>query len=461
MDLTNEQKDIISETSKRIEVQAGPGTGKTTLSIEYAKANISSRILYLVYSEPSKRAARGRFPSNVEVHSSHSFAFHEIGVLYDTKLINNIKVHHILERFPDIEEKQDDPAAFAFSVLGLIESFSLSAISEFEDLGIEGEAVEYAKTFFEESVTPESTTPISHDILLKLYYIFNEDLTAKYDIIIIDEYQDMTPVVSGLVSRFEGRILMIGDNNQRIYGFRGGRGLISGERPIKKSLTYSFRFGTEIALMANVILWKMKNISPEDYMLTGVGNDEIVESISGQRTFISRTNATLIEAAISEHRKGNKVYINGGVSGVKKEAVDIYNLMIGNKEAIKNPWIKKFKNYYSFKVYAQNSGDMEAKYVVNLIDKYGSDFGDVLKVLDIVSCGSAEGAPTILTTAHKAKGLEWNSVEIADDFADLYSKADKLKNDVDVEELNLLYVAVTRGIRELKLNKDLLRLIGE
>lgn len=48
----------------------------------------------------------------------------------------------------------------------------------------------------------------------------------------------------------------------------------------------------------------------------------------------------------------------------------------------------------------------------------------------------------MITTAHKSKGLEWDNVELSDDFPDPYFN----KND---EEKRLFYVAMTRAKKNL------------
>ena len=63
-----------------------------------------------------------------------------------------------------------------------------------------------------------------------------------------------------------------------------------------------------------------------------------------------------------------------------------------------------------------------------------------------------------LATAHKAKGLEWDFVSLYDDFT-----ADPLSPDLDPgkrdDELNLLYVAVTRAMKILAINSLVLQIM--
>ena len=63
---------------------------------------------------------------------------------------------------------------------------------------------------------------------------------------------------------------------------------------------------------------------------------------------------------------------------------------------------------------------------------------------------SKNKADVILSNVHSSKGLEYSSVILGNDFMLL----DKITDDT-FEELNLIYVAVTRAKNNLFLNEDL------
>jgi superfamily I DNA/RNA helicase len=67
----------------------------------------------------------------------------------------------------------------------------------------------------------------------------------------------------------------------------------------------------------------------------------------------------------------------------------------------------------------------------------------------------------VLSTAHKAKGLEFPIVILADDFLPRSSDSplEQLSLDEHRENLNILYVATTRATKELILNMDLFYLL--
>jgi ATP-dependent exoDNAse (exonuclease V) beta subunit len=54
-------------------------------------------------------------------------------------------------------------------------------------------------------------------------------------------------------------------------------------------------------------------------------------------------------------------------------------------------------------------------------------------------------ADVVITTAHKAKGREWDGVSLAGDF--------KHPDDMDSDELRLLYVSVTRARKHLDITQ--------
>jgi len=70
-----------------------------------------------------------------------------------------------------------------------------------------------------------------------------------------------------------------------------------------------------------------------------------------------------------------------------------------------------------------------------LVEEFGVD--TILKALAHMT--PERDASVIVSTAHKAKGREWPTVLISDDFAA------KIKAEASAEELRLLYVATTRA----------------
>jgi DNA helicase-2/ATP-dependent DNA helicase PcrA len=86
----------------------------------------------------------------------------------------------------------------------------------------------------------------------------------KMDIILVDEYQDTNEIQHLLLRYVAGeraRVTVVGDPDQTIYEFRGARPdfILSrfGEefgQPLEQTLSYSFRYGHRLALLANHLI---------------------------------------------------------------------------------------------------------------------------------------------------------------------------------------------------------------
>jgi F-box protein 18 (helicase) len=87
-------------------------------------------------------------------------------------------------------------------------------------------------------------------------------LDYDYDVIMLDEAQDASPVMWSVVKNQDacGKIL-VGDPNQEIYGFAGAKNAMDAaaaatpaEHLTRRTLSVSFRFGPEIASVACSLL---------------------------------------------------------------------------------------------------------------------------------------------------------------------------------------------------------------
>ena len=96
---------------------------------------------------------------------------------------------------------------------------------------------------------------------------------------------------------------------------------------------------------------------------------------------------------------------------------------------------------------------MEAKTRLMIFYKYAKTQNLFAVVRDIKHY-PIKDADCIITSAHKSKGLEWDFVQIENDFIDLLKIMDDHKGcpfEVPREELNLLYVALTRAKKKMEL----------
>src|SRR5690606_15921675 len=88
--------------------------------------------------------------------------------------------------------------------------------------------------------------PMPHDGYLKLYQLSRPDLSKHYDMILVDEAQDTVPVVAEIVLQSGLSVILVGDEAQAIYAWRGAVDFLQNpafDRADRMYLTQSFRFG--------------------------------------------------------------------------------------------------------------------------------------------------------------------------------------------------------------------------
>ena len=123
------------------------------------------------------------------------------------------------------------------------------------------------------------------------------------------------------------------------------------------------------------------------------------------------------------------------------------------------PSLARFRGWDELVEEAQEARDPELRFLVQVVAQYGRALPALVADLRRRAVAHPGMAERVLATAHKAKGLEWPRVRLADDFLGL-AELDALDQDglphltpeERDQELHLLYVAVTRARQQLELN---------
>ena len=422
---TTEQLEIIYTDEQTVYVPALAGTGKTSTLVEYTKLHKQSKILCLFYNQSMKLAAMSKFPERVDILTYHGLAKQSFKD-YNVSDIDLTKISEITGL--TIKE--------SFQLNKLLSEFFNSNLKDLNELN--SPLVEHANIIWQKMISKE--IDITHDGYLKLYQLNGPDL-SEYDIILIDEAQDLSAVMVDIVDQQKDCTkIYVGDINQQIYAFRGSVNVFE-KIHTKFKLTQSFRFGQNIAEVANVVLRQKESSellkgSPE--IDSEVLFDSSMTDI--QKTHIFRTNTSLFVKAVDYMNTGKEVYIIGA-ENIFSRLENVLNLYEG-KPIINDKYMETFKNFNELRGIANIVP--EFKFMIKLVESYGSSLRDYIKKLIKASNRSAEH---IFVTAHKSKGLEFLYVKIENDFM-------KIEN-ASTEELNLLYVAITRASYYLELNEDL------
>jgi len=486
--LTDQQEAVVKSDGKIVVVNAYAGTGKTTTLVEYAAARPDKKMLYLAFGKPNQIDAEKRFKAeapNCEARTTHSVAYMPIARRYkDFDVFKNrvslrYKPTNVMD---DLNIMSPRNAAMVVETLG---KFFCSTDSEIksahvfdgctEKFQVQDEEVNlvlgYSRALWRYMQDVNHKSKMPPDAYLKMFALTSPILKDRsgrpYDIILFDEAQDANPVTAQIVrnQHAHATVVYVGDSHQSIYGFRGAFNAMESMRGIGQhfQLSKSFRFPQSVADYANLILTRIAG-SP-NVNIQGLGKPG--PFVQKGMALLSRTNAELFDFAAKT--RGEGVHWVGGIESYGLDRIlDVYFLRDGRRKDIKSDEIKRFKNFDDYKNHGEKTLDGEMKRIAQVVEKRRDDIPDLLDDIKANEVKDAADANLVLTTAHKAKGLEWNCVKVGDDFQFLRDKETgcwltpaKIAADPALkQEVNLLYVAMTRAKHVVQPNAEFLEFLG-
>ncbi len=541
--LTREQDAIVStnlQAPHYMVVRAFAGSGKTTTLIEYARRNPSKKFLYLAFNKAITLEAKERFPPNTDCKTFHGLAY-PLALWYQKqgkKLAFGDRL-----RADEVARALKMPAQSPIVGRGLV---TLQNYLVSDDDDISSKHVPPSRASSEEILNvarslwtmmkdvSSNEVPLTHAGYMKLYSLqrprLDLDMSKSktrtgYDIILLDEAQDIAPVMFDIIYRQDKCAkVLVGDSHQQIYNFTGATNVLDGisKRVPPQFITHrrlvrSFRFGPSIANIANAAL----RLKEEPALLIGAraldlethavytsrSNENLFQYLRvgekrrEQLTILVRSNASLIAAMakLVGISKDIKLSVVGGIEALKLEQiVDFVRLMNGETSAIQDKYIRRFIPHGSggahsdphslndnqgnaltrIALIAENQDDFDMLTRIRIAETYGQNIFEIVAQIRAADVGakSEHMADFVLSTAHKSKGLEWDSVLIWNDFINIDCAVkygdnyvlreegpygDTTVKDIDVDEINLLYVAVTRARKRVFLNTALARLAME
>ncbi|WP_432263297.1 UvrD-helicase domain-containing protein [Cupriavidus sp. TMH.W2] len=455
---TNEQLKAVHSTVHRLIVQAFAGAGKTFTLVEFALANPQDRILLLVYNKAMQEEASGKFPGNVDCRTTHSLAWHFGRRFKDADKLGNLRPSDLMRAF-------DLKVGFARLLLTTIENFLFSADDDFashhvpqsvadKDVKMVVQWGQYVWAAMQD--LDRKDVPMPHDGYLKLFQLSNPDLARRYDIILFDEAQDANPVTTAIVAAQRCRLVMVGDKYQSIYAFRGAVNAMERiEADEVVYLTESRRFGAGVAKLASMLLTTFRG---EEHPVRSAF-PERQTSYQVDRTkpyaIIGRTNAKLFGNAVGLLGRKRMHFVGGVENYPFDKLVDVWHLMNNQPGLVNDSMFKTFGSFAQLEDYASKADDKEILSLIGVVKEYRAQVPALVQRIKTEAVERQEDADVSLTTAHRSKGLEFPQVVLLDDFEDFVTETgDFLVLDTPelMQELNLLYVALTRAEHVLELN---------
>ena len=464
---TPEQAAVIAWQGERLVVSAFASSGKTSTLRRFTQENPSECMLYVAYNRAIRDEAEQKFPFNVTCKTSHQLAWSTVGKYYRDRLVNTLHL-------TDIARVLDSRNwLLARQVLNVLNRFMSSAAGHItaehlpdpeENKGPEpGQLLMAARTVWDRMSSRQADFPVTHDTYLKLFQLSKPNLGFRYTTILFDEAQDANPVTSDIVLNQTCRVVLVGDPHQQIYRFRGADNAMNAPALAEADrlwLTHSFRFGPEVAHVANRLL----ALKGETHRVTGLGGADRVLQVmprtGGHHAVLHRSVCGVIGTALHWSLGGKRVYWVGGMESYKiEDLLDLYWFSIDIPERMQHDRLaREYRDYDEYRQIAEDTGDTEMKQAIFILEQF-FPLPDCLNTLREQRVVLESEADVTVCTAHRSKGLEWDRVRLHDDFADILDP--EMPENRRQDEINLMYVAATRARRMLILVPVLSELLAQ
>ncbi|MFF4950563.1 UvrD-helicase domain-containing protein [Streptomyces chattanoogensis] len=456
---TSEQDAIIEACASgdNLVVEAGAGTGKTT-TLKMAAGAMRGRGLYIAFNKAIATEAKASFPASVDCRTAHSLAYGVVGRLYGRRMSLRVPAWRTAELLRIVEPLRVNkelllaPKSLARLASEAVDRFCHSAAEEVqlhhiprlegttsgEMEALRQEILPHARKLWRETQAFDSPHRFTHDYYLKLWALQKPKLRADY--VLLDEAQDSNPVVAQLIQGQSAQRIAVGDSSQSIYGWRGATDALA-TWPAKRrlQLTQSWRFGEAIAAEANAWLAQIEgsirirgNPNLDSQVVTG--------ELMVPHAVLCYTNAGAVNRAMLYLDDGLGPALVGGGQHIRDLAVAALDLR--DQRPVSHPDLIAFQSWEQLEEFANTEGaGGDLKAFVKLINDHGPEI--VIKAVDCLV--AEERADVVLSTAHKAKGREWDTVMVEPDFPCPKEGTNELLDPPLRDKAMLGYVTVTRA----------------
>lgn len=457
MELTDQQKDIVSAFGRgeSFAMRAGAGTGKTS-TIEACFSASPKKALAAAFNRKIAEELGKRLPSEVSCKTLNG-----LGHMAWTRHIGrrpDVNGKKTWDAFGSYKFKTElaDRAVDLVKLVGLAKTHGISSgfnapmpdVSLWEELAVNFDIDEadvlipHAATLLKESAKQAFQGVIDFDDQIYMSVLYGSPF-QKYDCVAGDEAQDWSALQHEIIARSlakGGQLIIAGDRNQAIYGFRGASENSFDELEERFGLKElplmnSFRCPIKVVGEANKYVPDLRAASKTLGELKTIEHYPLVE---GNKTVLSRFNSNLVTMAFKAIREGIGINYLGRdfLSGLK--ALYKKHPTMKDLEAWKAEQMAKVKS-----VTAKKRVEDRFLTLAIVFNEAKNRNKKVEELLDELNFSKRNGA-LILATIHGAKGLEWPDVTYFDYFSEIEGS----------QENNIKYVGVTRSMNKLTLHDE-------
>lgn len=326
-------------------------------------------------------------------------------------------------------------------------------------------AVEIAQAALAKSIQEASEGLIDFSDQLYLPILWNLQF-AQRAFVFVDEAQDVNKIQRSIMRKVlgrNGRLIAVGDSKQAIYGFRGADvdalDLIESEFGAKRlPLSICYRCDSEIVNVAKNIVPHIEARPNADkgYVSTLTGYDKY--TFKKGQAILCRNNKPLVEFAYQLIGRGVGCKIRGRDIGrgmkalIEKMNASDADDLVDKLEIYKARMIDKYTR--EGKEDRAQSVEDQIDTLLTIIDRSiaaglaGEYPNSLYREIETIFTDNDEGGGiVILSSIHKAKGLEWDTVYFLS--AGLIPSKWAKKDWQLEQENNLYYVGITRARKNL------------
>ena len=464
--------------SGNLVVRARAGTGKTTTILEAITHAPESNILLAAFNKRIAEELNARLTNpKAQAKTLHAVGFALVkenwkGVRVDSNRAFRLARTAVAQATRRSESAVPDPLVTAtVKLAGLAKNAApFGTVSDIEALAISHSIT--PENGFADEVSATDLATWAHAALLAATHrdgtidfddmvflpVFHKWGHRVYDLVVIDEAQDMNATQLALAqSVAKGRIAVVGDDAQAIYGFRGADSnaidrLKSELKAVELPLNTTYRCPKSVVAEAVALVpdFRAAETAPDGEVVKGTEARMFNEAQAGD-FILSRVNAPLGRIALRFLRNGQRVRIEGREIGkglvalVKRMKADTIPALIANLEAWQTRETAKLAAS-SHKQAAQTRIEFIADQV-ETIEALSDGLAEVTELVARIEAlfEGNQGPAIVCSSVHKAKGLEADRVWLL--ASTLYCNGKRQSQ----EERNIHYVAVTRAKKSLVL----------
>lgn len=478
----------MSEGTTHLVIEAVAGSGKTFSMIQAClRLSKTTKIAFIAFNKHIASEAQGKLQAskcfNVTASTYHSLGLRALKAAYPNTQIADYKTDDIMERVP--KPATMEPADWrhvialtrklvGFSKNYLLDETSADFESRLEEIadhhtvdlnGVGKSALTYVRGALQES-RRLAAQQIDFDDMIWLPVVLGLSMPEKYDLLIVDEAQDTNLCQQrlALLACPQGRIVIVGDRFQAIYGFRGAdvTAIPSMTERLRNTargvevypLTVTRRCPKSHVELAQRIVPQIRAMedAPEGELVT-VNESTALSQMRPGDMVLCRCNAPLVNAAYALIRRGTKAVIRGRDLG--KGLLDFVEKL--ERSATSIPTLIQALNLYRYEEMTRLSvlGDKATGRLAALYDRCDclselcstvSSISELkARIESLFADFESDGRPkeaVILGTVHRTKGLEAERVFVLK--PELIPHPAARQEWERVQEMNLAYVAATR-----------------